>query len=213
MYTSTETQEIFKALAKFREVLKQPLRDANNPFFKSKYVPLENVVDVIDEAMKGTGLSYTQEATSQDNKISVATYIFHESGQCIKFDPLTLPATKADAQGLGSAVTYAKRYALTAVFGIASDPDDDGNGASNLDKSKSKSNAKASNKPTNTAPKTLTAAQRQTAQDKLQTFADQQKITIDEAVNKLFPFLKINTSFSQLTPEGFGVLMNYLNSH
>lgn len=127
MRTSEETENIFKALADFRKELKQPLKDANNPFFKSKYVPLENIVEVIDEAIKGTGLSYAQEATSEGQYISVATHIFHESGEFISFDKLSLPATKADAQGFGSAVTYAKRYSLAAVFGVTSDEDDDGN--------------------------------------------------------------------------------------
>lgn len=129
MKTSEQTSEIFKALANFRTVLKQPMKDASNPFFKSKYVPLENIVEVVDGAIKGTGLSYCQEATSEGNNISVATHVFHESGQFISFAPLTLPATKADAQGFGSAVTYAKRYSLAAVFGVTSDEDDDGNKA------------------------------------------------------------------------------------
>lgn len=129
MKTSEQTSEIFKALALFRKALKQPMKDASNPFFKSKYVPLENIVEVVDEAIKDTGLSYSQEATSAGNSISVATHVFHESGQFISFDPLTLPATKADAQGFGSAVTYAKRYSLAAVFGVTSDEDDDGNKA------------------------------------------------------------------------------------
>ena len=60
METSETKAELFKAFANFKKKLKQPLKDANNPFFKSKYVPLENVVQVVDEAMIDTGLSYTQ---------------------------------------------------------------------------------------------------------------------------------------------------------
>lgn len=100
MKTSETTKEIFAALAIFRKQLKQPLKDAKNPFFKSKYVPLENIVEVIDEAIADTGLSYAQEATSSGNSVQVATYIFHQSGEFIQFEPLALPATKADAQGL-----------------------------------------------------------------------------------------------------------------
>lgn len=206
MKTSESTEQIFKALSEFRKVLKQPLKDANNPFFNSKYVPLESVVAVIDEAIKDTGLSYVQEATSDGNTVLVATYIFHTSGEFITFDPLALPSTKNDAQGIGSAVTYAKRYALSAVFGVASDPDDDANNASGLD------NKKRNEKKTG-APKTLTAAQKKAAANKMEEFANKQAISIDDAVAKLFPFLKINTTLSQLTPEGFGILMNYLNSH
>lgn len=126
MKFSESRENIFKALHDFRGFLTQPLKDKNNPFFKSKYVPLENIVEVIDEAIKKTGLSYSQEATSEGNYVSVSTNIFHESGEYILFDKLTLPATKADAQGFGSALTYAKRYSLAAAFGVTSDEDDDG---------------------------------------------------------------------------------------
>lgn len=61
METSETKAELFKAFANFKKKLKQPLKDADNPFFKSKYVPLENVVQVVDEAMIDTGLSYIQE--------------------------------------------------------------------------------------------------------------------------------------------------------
>ncbi|MDT2640424.1 ERF family protein [Enterococcus dongliensis] len=210
MRTSNETKNIFKALADFREVLKQPSKDANNPFFKSTYVTLDGVVKAIDEAIKGTGLSYSQEATSEGNQISVSTHVFHTSGEFISYDPLTLPTTKADAQAFGSAVTYAKRYALGAVFGVTSDVDDDGNKTSG----KNATNNTGSNKSTKTnTPPTLSKVQLDTATNKLTEFANTQGINLDDAVKKLFPFLKIKSKLANLTPDDFGVLMNYLNQH
>jgi len=129
MKLSEQTGEIFKSLNKFRGQLVQPAKDAKNPFFKSNYVTLDGVIKSIDDALKGTGLSYFQEATGEDNQVSVATVIVHESGQYIELSPLVLPTTKRDPQAYGSAITYAKRYALAAAFGVGADKDDDANRA------------------------------------------------------------------------------------
>lgn len=126
MLFSDETGEIFKALSKFRGKVVQPEKTAKNPFFKSNYVTLEGVIKAIDNGTKETGLSWFQEAKSQDKTVSVSTIIIHESGQYIRFDPFTVIAVKSDPQAVGSALTYAKRYALAATFGISSDIDDDG---------------------------------------------------------------------------------------
>lgn len=130
MERSESIAEISKALNTFRTAVKQPVKSASNPFFKSKYVALEGVVDAIDTALKDTGLSYVQEATSEGNQVSVTTILLHESGEWIELTPLTLPVAKNDAQAFGSAETYARRYSLSAAFGITSDLDDDGNAAS-----------------------------------------------------------------------------------
>ena len=126
----SETQsEILKALANFHKNIIQPKKDANNLFFKSKYVPLENVTDVIDKVAPEYGLAYAQEALTDDDKgmVGVTTLLTHESGEWIEFEPLFLKADKQTAQGYGSAITYARRYALSSAFGIASETDDDGN--------------------------------------------------------------------------------------
>lgn len=131
MKSSESVSELFKALNKFRGKLKQPLKDANNPFFKSKYVPLENVVSVIDEAIANTGLSYTQETVYNESGLIVLdTIITHESGEYVVLGGAVVKPVKNDPQGVGSAITYARRYSLSTAFGIASDPDDDGNEAS-----------------------------------------------------------------------------------
>ncbi|MGM0300622.1 hypothetical protein IGI66_000201 [Enterococcus sp. AZ048] len=217
MKTSNETKNIFKALAEFRVVLQQPTKDAKNPFFKSTYVTLDGVVKAIDEAIKDTGLSYSQEATSEGNQISVSTHVFHESGEFISYDPLTLPATKADAQGFGSAVTYAKRYALGAVFGVTSDIDDDGNGSSGKNAPNNSGQSKTNSTPKNDSSKdqtqNLSKTQAEMAVNKMTDFANAQNVSLDVAVKRLFPFLKIESKLANLTPDDYGVLMNYLNQH
>ena len=140
MKLSESTKNIFKALSDFKKDFKQPLKDADNPFFKSKYVPLENVVQSIDNEAPKHGLGYFQSTvTGEGGTAGVITVITHSTGEYIEFDPLYLKADKATAQGMGSAITYARRYSLSSAFGIASDVDDDGNEASG--KSNDKSNS------------------------------------------------------------------------
>lgn len=131
METPEKRAELFKAFANFKKKLKQPLKDADNPFFKSKYVPLENVVQVVDEAMIDTGLSYIQEIEDLgEGYLRVDTIILHESGEYMIIKGSKVKPTKLDPQSAGSAITYARRYSLSTALGIASDTDDDGNGAS-----------------------------------------------------------------------------------
>ncbi|AKS69268.1 single-stranded DNA-binding protein [Staphylococcus schleiferi] len=145
MNKSESVVEINKAMVAFRKEVKQPIKDKNNPFFKSKYVPLENVVEAIDEAATPHGLSYTQWALNDsDGRVGVATMLMHESGEYIEYDPVFMNAEKNTPQGAGSLISYLKRYSLSAIFGITSDQDDDGNVASGKQvKSEHKASAKA----------------------------------------------------------------------
>lgn len=128
---SESIENLSKAMSEFQKNLKQPLKDANNPFFKSKYVPLENVVEAITEAAGPLGISFMQFASGDDSgNIEVGTIILHQSGEFIEFPSVRMKPEKQTPQAYGSAITYAKRYALSAVFGITSDKDDDGNEAS-----------------------------------------------------------------------------------
>jgi len=127
MKKSETIGELAKALAKFQANVKQPLKDANNPFFKSKYVPLENVVESITESAGNLGLSFIQYPVNQDNRVGIITILMHESGEWIETEPIYATPAKQDPQATGSAITYLKRYSLSAVFGITSDEDDDGN--------------------------------------------------------------------------------------
>lgn len=196
MKISENIDEVVKGLVKFRKQLVQPKKDADNPFFKSKYVTLDGVIKAIDEALEGTGLTYTQEAMSEGNFVSVATYIFHESGQYLSFDPLTVPTTKADAQGFGSAETYARRYALAAVFGVASDIDDDANGVSGKN-----------------APKNASDTHIQVANAKIQELADKNGMTFDQALQATFKYIGFRSrKVESLSAEEMGQLLNYLNS-
>lgn len=122
--------ELATALSQFQAEVKQPFKDKTNPFFKSKYVPLENIVEAITKTSGKHGLSFIQFPVNEENKIGIVTILMHKSGEWIETEPIYANPTKQDAQGAGSVITYLKRYSLSAVFGITSDEDDDGNAAS-----------------------------------------------------------------------------------
>jgi hypothetical protein len=129
MKTSESIANIAKALSAFQKDVKQPEKNGNNPHFKSKYVTLDGTVKAIHDCAPSHGLSYTQMPVTTEYGVGVITLIMHESGEFIQMDPFILPMDKKTAQGAGSATTYARRYSLSAAFGIVSDLDDDGNEA------------------------------------------------------------------------------------
>lgn len=132
----TDLNELYKGMTIFRKQLKQPIKDATNPYFKNGYVTLAGIQKAIDEAIKETGLAYMQLVSNDANgHVGVETIVTHTSGQSISSGMLTLVPAKRDAQSYGSVITYARRYQLAAIFGISSD-DDDGNKACNRTTSK-----------------------------------------------------------------------------
>lgn len=128
MKTSETTTKIYSALAKAQGTLEAAIKDSTNPAFRSKYADLTAHVEAIRPAAKANGLAIVQELTSDDNGVAVTTRLCHESGEWLETGPLFIPASKHDAQGFGSACSYARRYALSATFGTIAD-DDDGNAA------------------------------------------------------------------------------------
>lgn len=129
MNKSDSIKNLAAALAKFQGDVKNPANTADNPFFKSKYAPLQDVLNLVRPLLSKHGLSVIQSPTGDGTDISITTILLHESGEWIKLEPLVLKADKATAQGAGSAITYARRYSLSAVLGISSEDDDDGNHA------------------------------------------------------------------------------------
>lgn len=146
---SESIQNLSKAMAEFQKSIKQPLKDANNPFFKKLYVPLENVVEAINKTGSPLGISFMQFASSDDTgSIEVATLVMHSTGEYIEFPPVRMKPESNKPQAVGSAITYAKRYALSAIFGITSDKDDDGNEATGLNKPVDKQQKQQPKQPT-----------------------------------------------------------------
>lgn len=119
--------DLAAALCKAQAQMEGAKKDANNPHFKSKYADLASVWDAIRAPLTSNGLSVVQLLRSIQGGVEVETILMHASGQQIS-DVFAMPATKNDAQGYGSAATYARRYALMAMVGVAPE-DDDGNAA------------------------------------------------------------------------------------
>lgn len=128
MEKSESIKELAGALSKAQGEFAGAVKDTANPFFKSKYADLESCVSAIKAPLAKHGLSFVQVSHNHDNSASVETIIMHSSGEWLSTGLVSVPVTKADAQGFGSAMTYARRYSLSAAFGIAPE-DDDGNAA------------------------------------------------------------------------------------
>lgn len=117
--------ELFTDYNKVKAVIAQPKK--NKKAYNYNYSPLDEVLRVIDTAIKdsGTNLSYTFETITGEGKAGTKVYIFSGNGAWLEFSDAMLPVSKNDAQGYGSALTYARRYAISSAFGIASEEDDD----------------------------------------------------------------------------------------
>lgn len=103
-------------------------KDKINPHFKSKYADLGSVIEALRPILAAHQLYFIQCSEPSEDGVVVATYVRHVSGSQIDFGKLYVPANKRDAQGFGSALTYARRYALVTAFGVPTE-DDDGNAA------------------------------------------------------------------------------------
>ena len=128
MDKSESIKELATALNKAQNEMGGAVKDAKNPFFKSKYADLGAVVKAIKEPFATNGLSYSQFPITEGDRVGIETILMHSSGEWIS-QPFTVKLTKQDAQGAGSAITYCRRYALQAIAGIPSE-DDDGQSAS-----------------------------------------------------------------------------------
>lgn len=118
---------IIAAFIKAQQAFKPAVKDAVNPHFKSKYVTLQAAIDAVLPALHANGFALIQATLVQDGRTILRTHITHVNGESISSDYPVHPV-KADPQGEGSALTYARRYALMALCGIAPE-DDDGNAA------------------------------------------------------------------------------------
>ncbi len=117
------------ALAKAQGEMKNPPKDSVNPHFRSKYADLATVRDTVMPVLNRHGLSVLQLPCECDALPALTTILMHESGEWVETTMLLRPS-KMDPQGVGSALTYARRYSLQSIAGVAADEDDDGNAAS-----------------------------------------------------------------------------------
>lgn len=123
---SDSIKNIASALCCFQSKMGTISKDKSNPFFKSKYATLSNILTEIQQPLSECGISFSQ---FPDGDNSLTTIVMHnESGEWMQSTYCMKPV-KEDPQALGSAITYARRYALGAILGLNIDEDDDGNAA------------------------------------------------------------------------------------
>lgn len=126
MKTSESIKEISKAMIEFHSKVGKIKKSENNPFFKSKYASLANILDVISEPLNESKLVILQFPTEQ---YKLTTRLLHESGEWFE-DTYEMQPTKHSPQDAGSVITYQRRYAIGAILNLNIDEDDDANKAS-----------------------------------------------------------------------------------
>lgn len=129
MTKSESIKEIAAALAKAQGAIKGAAKDRTNPHFKSQYADLASVWEACRAQLAANGIAVVQGVESEGQTVRVETTLAHSSGEWIT-SSLTLPVAQVTAQGVGSAITYGRRYGLSAMVGIAPTDDDDGEAAS-----------------------------------------------------------------------------------
>lgn len=127
MERSESIKELSPAMAKAQAAIKPALKDSVNPHFKSKYADISAVMQVINDPLACNGLWVSQDVVESSPMIYwLVTTITHNSGEWIS-GKVPMIGFKGDMQGIGSAITYARRYGLCAMLGVVADVDDDGN--------------------------------------------------------------------------------------
>ncbi len=121
-------KEIASALVKAQKAFGPAFKTATNPHFKKNYADLAACIEAVVDALNANGIALVQQTSDCSDGVIVETVFVHESGETFSSGRLHVPSTKHDAQGYGSALTYARRYSLMAACGIAPE-DDDGNAA------------------------------------------------------------------------------------
>lgn len=126
MQKSESITKLSAALVAFHGEVGKVGKDSTNPHFRNKYASLSNILEVVTPVLTVCKLSVIQIPTGTN---TLETILLHESGEWIG-EAFTMPPVKNDPQGVGSAITYARRYALGAILSLNIDTDDDGNAAS-----------------------------------------------------------------------------------
>ena len=147
-------KEIYSALVKAQKNFGPALKSSTNPHFRSKYADLSACIEAVVGSLNDNGVMLMQVTHEVENGVMIETLFLHESGEQMSAGKLFMPATKFDAQGFGSALSYARRYSLMAACGIAPEDDD----ANTATRSTQLSQAKAT-PPTQAVAKANVAAQ------------------------------------------------------
>lgn len=128
MRSSDSIKALADALAKAQADIKAVGKDRTNPHFKNKYATLDAIMDAARPSLAKCGLSVVQGTEPHEGGVLVLTRLVHSSGEWMESGVL-VPVDKQNAQGVGSALTYGRRYGVSAMLALATDEDDDGTAA------------------------------------------------------------------------------------
>lgn len=134
MKHSESIVKLAAALAKAQSAFKGVAKDSTNPHFKAKYASLDAVMEAVRGPLASNGLSILQGATVPETNegtlvgFTLETMLLHESGEWVS-NGVYIPVEKASAQGIGSGISYGRRYGVSALLALTTDEDDDGNAA------------------------------------------------------------------------------------
>jgi hypothetical protein len=143
MTRSESIAALANSLAKAQAAMSAAKKDSINPHFKSRYADLASIWDACRDSLTKNGLAVVQLPGKDEAGYYVETVLTHASGEFIA-DKLHIVPTKDDPQGLGSAITYARKYGLSAIAGVApDDSDDDGEAAMGRTDSRREQSARA----------------------------------------------------------------------
>lgn len=171
-YSSENMTELVKAMLKVQQVLIPVAKDAENSFVKSKYATLKAVMDACRDALLTNGIWVSQfPVSAETGSLALVTKLIHaESGEW-QASCLVMPLSKTDPQGYGSALTYARRYALATMVGLVS-VDDDAEAAMGREKP-SNMGQNGRHQPSNRLPQVGTQRQQKHISDYDQTGGQQ----------------------------------------
>lgn len=167
MTHSESIKEIATALNKAQSQMQNVKKTSANPFFKSKYADLAECWETARKPLADNGLSIIQCPEGTGSDVTIETILLHTSGEWIS-SKLSMKPVKPDPQGIGSCITYGRRYALCAIVGISPE-DDDGNQASGKGNGNGKEQAKAPQQPQTAAPTKTTKKTGKEISDKQRT--------------------------------------------
>ena len=208
----SDTKGVYKALLKVQSEITNPGNTAVNPFFKSKYAPLPDILNLVRPLLNKHGLILIQNTGSNDEGLPfVQTILLDAEGDgTVESEKLILRPEKKSVQGIGSAITYGRRYQLSALLGISSEDDNDGNGGEEPKQVQKKNPGQPKKQPKTTSkaqPKTGKKQPGNKPKPKPTPAKGNEPETMDMAPVNLKPLLGINTELDKWihTVEDVGV--------
>lgn len=214
MLKSESIAELSAALAKAQGEMENAGKNSVNPHFKSKYADLAEILNTVRPVLSKHGLAVTQFPAFEGNMASVETILTHSSGEWMS-GICSAPVQKADPQGVGSALTYLRRYSLAAVCGLAQE-DDDANASSKTSKPQATRCAPVQAKPVPTPVPNEPMMTDQQRRILMSIYGDAPREIRLEDANEHFqrakPGCPVIKSFSEMTAKQAAWLINQIDT-